>query len=986
MRDIFKKIILILLFLAVQVNAVIYYIDGTDGSDIAAGSAAAPWKTFTRARPNSGDSPEVVGGDTVKFQGGDYGAVSWGGNLTSSDWITYEVNDVGSRPSLTSFTLSSSTIQNVRIKLKGFDFPFSAGGNAISIDDCNFFAIEDCNIQGDSDWISYDTRGGINCSSGEANRVITNIEVNNCIFNNLTNAIQGTRVGYIGTADSGYYIHDNTITYSAIDAVGISSPQNTRIKDNTIEHTNWYRGRTGGTFNVRIEDANGIASGTFVVGDTLTQGGTTGILVSYQLTGIYAPCFHIQSNTAGWGTNEVTSSSGGTFTPSKSSDLDHHGDVMQLYGAGGDSPSTLNGGIVGLEISGNTIDDFYQGIFLKDFNDVLIENNIIRGWAGSLHVVTLHDDCITGIVRNNTILSGNTGIRIYSNDDGGDHFDIYNNIVRGYIQLATDWGATANIKNNICGFLSTSGGSVTRATNSIFNEYISSAVFETYFVDYPDDLNLIESAYPINFGTSESSPTHDIVGNERDQWPDAGSYEFMGEVVEPDDLLAYWTLDDNTTTPTVTDTTGNGYTGTYTDGAGDANTSTGSVAGKVNTALDFDDDNSEYIIIADAFQLSPLDTFSISAWVYLEDSSNFPIISKGVFNTDAEWLFVVGPPLSFPDVDFTSPAWDEQDAGNDITITATKVAWANYERDDDAHVSDLASQQGTDLTGDFSHQFEVYIDSAGNEFTVIGFWAVGPTTAQTYQEHIDGGEDFVWLKYNNLKFYLEIGENGSIVGNDNGTIAEDTLYFVTVTRDDDGGANNTGRYTVIIRTTSHSGSVVDTLTADCSAGEQNNFTRIYALMGWGGSGTNSSTGYVQNLNLGVTSDTTPKLKFIVFDESVAGCYIGREYTTDMTSKTEIWMHFAATFDGSTTSSGITLYVDGAAVDDADYENNAANFVVLENLTHDVWIGRYDDDYADGRIDDVRFYTVTLTATQVSELAGGSGSYDGIRRNYRRSRY
>jgi hypothetical protein len=108
------------------------------------------------------------------------------------------------------------------------------------------------------------------------------------------------------------------------------------------------------------------------------------------------------------------------------------------------------------------------------------------------------------------------------------------------------------------------------------------------------------------------------------------------------DLVAYWNFDEDTGS-TANDTSGNSHTGTLTNmEAGDW------ITGKVNYALDFDGTN-EYVNVPDSdafsFGNGTTDTpFSISAWVKMDDATNFQVISKyGAADTNKEWqLFVNG--------------------------------------------------------------------------------------------------------------------------------------------------------------------------------------------------------------------------------------------------------------------------------------------------------------------------------------------------------
>jgi hypothetical protein len=105
---------------------------------------------------------------------------------------------------------------------------------------------------------------------------------------------------------------------------------------------------------------------------------------------------------------------------------------------------------------------------------------------------------------------------------------------------------------------------------------------------------------------------------------------------------------------------------------------------------------------------------------------------------------------------------------------------------------------------------------------------------------------------------------------------------------------------------------------------------------------------------------------ICIDNEATLCYIGRLYSQVLTENT--WTHLVGTYDGGTTSASIKLYVNGSRVDDLNNQNNEDNFTTVRDVAHDVWIGRYDTSYANGRIDNVMiFKNKELTATEVTSL-------------------
>jgi len=105
-------------------------------------------------------------------------------------------------------------------------------------------------------------------------------------------------------------------------------------------------------------------------------------------------------------------------------------------------------------------------------------------------------------------------------------------------------------------------------------------------------------------------------------------------------------------------------------------------------------------------------------------------------------------------------------------------------------------------------------------------------------------------------------------------------------------------------------------------------------------------------------DAADKIHFQCFDESVADCYIGRKYDTALSAGTLYCI--VATYSGSGASSGVSIYINGVKVDDADSELNAGSYVAMEDLAADVHIGRNDALYADGTIKSVKIVRRELT--------------------------
>ena len=114
------------------------------------------------------------------------------------------------------------------------------------------------------------------------------------------------------------------------------------------------------------------------------------------------------------------------------------------------------------------------------------------------------------------------------------------------------------------------------------------------------------------------------------------------------------------------------------------------------------------------------------------------------------------------------------------------------------------------------------------------------------------------------------------------------------------------------------------------------------------------------------------LRFVLYDEDAAAL-ISRKYNTVLTTTYENkWVHIVGIYNGGIINASIKIYLNGTRVDDAFYKEGT--FVAVENLTHAIWIGRHDTDYANGLIDNVMIYDIELNPDQVKVLYhGGHGT-------------
>ena len=132
-----------------------------------------------------------------------------------------------------------------------------------------------------------------------------------------------------------------------------------------------------------------------------------------------------------------------------------------------------------------------------------------------------------------------------------------------------------------------------------------------------------------------------------------------GAAGSPAVLIAHYKMNDDAATAVVVDETGD-HDGTYKNASGNLNTDTGASTGKINGAIDCNG-TSDYIEIADHDDLTPTTSgFSISAWVYMRDATEFPIAAKSNSTTISEWR------LRTSDSDKIYFSFDDSDVSNRI--------------------------------------------------------------------------------------------------------------------------------------------------------------------------------------------------------------------------------------------------------------------------------------------------------------------------------
>ena len=112
-----------------------------------------------------------------------------------------------------------------------------------------------------------------------------------------------------------------------------------------------------------------------------------------------------------------------------------------------------------------------------------------------------------------------------------------------------------------------------------------------------------------------------------------------------------------------------------------------------------------------------------------------------------------------------------------------------------------------------------------------------------------------------------------------------------------------------------------------------------------------------------------QLLFQLYDDS-QNAYIGKKSNTALTSYQGQWIHLVGTYDGTSSLSGIKLYLNSSKVDDTN--NNSGTYVAMENTTEPFLIGRQKShsgsvSYSNGKISNAAIFNTELSSTQVTEI-------------------
>jgi hypothetical protein len=125
------------------------------------------------------------------------------------------------------------------------------------------------------------------------------------------------------------------------------------------------------------------------------------------------------------------------------------------------------------------------------------------------------------------------------------------------------------------------------------------------------------------------------------------------------------------------------------------------------------------------------------------------------------------------------------------------------------------------------------------------------------------------------------------------------------------------------------------------------------------------------------TDGSDNLFFEMYDNGFTN-FIGQSTNSTLTTKQNNWTHIVGTYDGSGSSSGIDIYINGIL--QASSSETGGSYAAMHPLSSDVHIGAYlesgSESYANGQIDDVRIYNYALSQNQVKKIMNhGTARFD-----------
>lgn len=202
--------------------------------------------------------------------------------------------------------------------------------------------------------------------------------------------------------------------------------------------------------------------------------------------------------------------------------------------------------------------------------------------------------------------------------------------------------------------------------------------------------------------------------------------------------------------------------------------------------------------------------------------------------------------------DFTT--YTEVDPNSKITVTSSKVSWVALSRNEQAYVYKTMGYKFFDK--DFTHKFKVQFSNYQNGYSLyVGHWCLSEFV-DDMKSWVDGSYNAVYMFIYNYdwRLYLRVLDAGSPTTDIWTGAQESTTYYITITRDRDGGINNSGRYTAYICTNGYygdGGNLEETLQVDSQYIQPIDWYHIFACNTYNDGNAMSCDGFTEDLDLGL---------------------------------------------------------------------------------------------------------------------------------------
>jgi hypothetical protein len=435
--------------------------------------------------------------------------------------------------------------------------------------------------------------------------------------------------------------------------------------------------------------------------------------------------------------------------------------------------------------------------------------------------------------------------------------------------------------------------------------------------------------------------------------------------------VGYWKLDERTGTSAY-DSSGNGYTGTLTNGP---IWDTGKIGGGV-----YFDGADDYISMGDvaAFDVSDTADFSISAWFYRSsfDTHDY-IVSKQsgsagyrIYVTATDLVgFVLddGPDAvaAFTTTTITTPGWHHVEGVWDQDSQTNSGIWLDGKKEDDFSGETISNID--DLTNTNNFKIGSY-DGAGDEFhgkiDEVKFYNYARTPAQVAYDYNRGGPIGHWQldECQGTTAYdgSGNGRNGTITIGAGGT---QTAAGTCSTSSTAWGNGATGKFNSslnfdgtddYISVAAFTGQPTGSKPFTTAAWIKPTTHGRNAIICWG----SASADQKNCLRLGTTGDGCS-----IYNKCLYHYFYGADVEKETDNLSGAWHHVAVTYSGTTR----TLYLDGRSLGSDSYTPNVSSTTIYigQNGSSGEWFS--------GQIDDARIYTYALSASQIQKLYNGGAA-------------